>query len=201
MGIDTIMPIFLSCSDRIDSFVGQSTIWHFFPSDKPVSSALTLGALIILIAFIMIPKRYWSFSSPAHIPDSPNSLSKEYNSENGQLQKWPHRPRTFWWIILAIATVLLALILALSLTLGREHHSGGERNHLGAIVDLGYSEYQGHTYDGGVSAWLGIRYAAPPTGHLRFAAPQDPIANNTLQRATKVCFDNPKKSLECSIDS
>ena len=185
------------CSKRVDSFVGQSTIWHFFSAHKPVSSALTLGALTILIAFIMIPKRYWNSPSPANTPDSsaPNPLSKEYVSGIGLLQKRTHRPRKLWWIILAISTVLLALILALSLglTLGRKHHGGGERNDLGAIVDLGYSSYQGHSYNEGVSAWLGIRYAAPPTGHLRFAAPQDPIANSTLQRAMKVCFDDAKK--------
>lgn len=196
------LPSFLAscvseCSNRIDSFVGQSTIWHCFSGDKPVNSALTLGALIILIAFIMIPKRYWRHPSPAHTPDSsaPKPLSKEYRSEDAQLQKQTHRSRKFWWIILATSTVLLALILALSLglTLGREHHGGGERNHLGAIVDLGYSQYQGDSYNQGVRAWLGVRYAAPPTGHLRFAAPQDPIANSTLQRATKVCSDDPKK--------
>ncbi|EIW83609.1 alpha beta-hydrolase [Coniophora puteana RWD-64-598 SS2] len=43
------------------------------------------------------------------------------------------------------------------------------------LVDLGYSIYQGLTNDTtGVASFLGIRYAAPPTGDLRFAAPQPP---------------------------
>jgi carboxylesterase type B len=38
----------------------------------------------------------------------------------------------------------------------------------------------------GISHWLGIRYAAPPLGDLRFRAPQEPIVNETLQIADTV---------------
>ncbi|RAL08273.1 carboxylesterase estA [Aspergillus homomorphus CBS 101889] len=52
-------------------------------------------------------------------------------------------------------------------------------------VDLGYSKYQGTRLAGGVDQFLGMRYAAPPLGDLRFRAPQDPIKNRTLQAATE----------------
>ncbi|OAF57595.1 hypothetical protein VC83_05716 [Pseudogymnoascus destructans] len=51
------------------------------------------------------------------------------------------------------------------------------------IVDLGYSSYQGTSLENGVSRWLGIRYAAPPVGDLRFRAPRDPLKTTTLQKA------------------
>lgn len=58
---------------------------------------------------------------------------------------------------------------------------------LGAVVDLGYTRYQGDSYPNGISQWLGIRYAQPPLGDLRFAAPQNVTPNNALQMATQVC--------------
>ncbi|KAK2759093.1 hypothetical protein FQN54_003192 [Arachnomyces sp. PD_36] len=42
------------------------------------------------------------------------------------------------------------------------------------IVDLGYQSYEGVSEDTGISSWLGMRYASPPLGDLRFAAPMDP---------------------------
>ncbi|PYH79038.1 carboxylesterase estA [Aspergillus uvarum CBS 121591] len=52
-------------------------------------------------------------------------------------------------------------------------------------VDLGYSKYQGTRLAGGVDQFLGMRYATPPLGDLRFRAPQDPVKNDTLQAATE----------------
>ena len=184
---------FSECSPQLKSFVGQSSRWLFSSLHSPSNSALTLGALVVLIAFIMILRKYWISSTSAPSPDSsaPSSLAKEYKSENGQLQRPSPRPRKVWWIVLATAIVFLGLILGLSLglTLGRDHHGGSEIGSRGAIVDLGYSAYQGNTQSNGVSQWLGIRYAAPPTGDLRFAAPQDPIEDSTLQEANKVCLE------------
>jgi Carboxylesterase type B len=54
------------------------------------------------------------------------------------------------------------------------------------VVDLGYARYEGHTHSG-VTQWLGMRFAAPPVGDLRFAAPQDPLSVEGIQQATKVC--------------
>lgn len=132
----------------------------------------------------MIPRKYWQFSAPAHTPDSsvPQPPGKDYKSEDGQLEEKRHHRRRFWWLTLAISILLLGLILGLSLGLTRAHHDSA----LSAIVDLGYSKYQGNTYSQGVSQWLGIRYASPPTGNLRFAAPRDPTKDSTLQKANKV---------------
>lgn len=55
-----------------------------------------------------------------------------------------------------------------------------------AVVDLGYARYEGRTLSNGVTQWLGIRYAAAPTGNLRFAAPRDPPSVKGTQQATKV---------------
>lgn len=55
-----------------------------------------------------------------------------------------------------------------------------------AVVDLGYTSYEGRSLAGGVSQWLGMRYAAPPVGELRFAAPQDPLSQQGVQQANQV---------------
>ncbi|KAL6692872.1 alpha/beta-hydrolase [Trichoderma pleuroticola] len=52
-------------------------------------------------------------------------------------------------------------------------------------VDVGYSVYKGQALPNGVSQWLGIRYAAPPLGELRFAPPQDPLRTEGIQDATQ----------------
>ena len=43
------------------------------------------------------------------------------------------------------------------------------------VVDLSYASYRGTALSNGVTQWLGMRFAAPPLGHLRFAAPEDPL--------------------------
>lgn len=54
------------------------------------------------------------------------------------------------------------------------------------LVDLGYSRFLGSALPNGVSQWLGMRYAAPPLGNLRFRAPQDPPLNRSIQIADQV---------------
>lgn len=58
------------------------------------------------------------------------------------------------------------------------------------LVDLGYSKYEGKELSNGVTQWLGVRYAAPPLGALRFSPPQDPIHNDTTQDASNVSHCN-----------
>lgn len=59
-------------------------------------------------------------------------------------------------------------------------------------VDLGYTKYEGTALDVGVNQFLGIRYAAPPLGNLRFRAPEDPLITHGVQDAKEVftlpCF-------------
>ena len=104
------------------------------------------------------------------------------------------------WIISIIAMLLLGLVLGLSigLTRGKKHllpsnEPGAPQPNLpqpgqllGDVIDLGYIKYQGDTYPGGISQWLGIRYAQPPVGELRFAGPQNITGNGALEMATQV---------------
>ena len=166
--------------------------WPHILSDNIVTTCttLTVGALIIF-TLTMIPRRFWRTAPQTpRTPDSsvPSSLQDE--KVNRALHK-PHlwvRRRKSRYIGLAGVTVLLALILILSLglSLGRAHKRNAGSD--GPVVDLGYSKYQGRNPQNGVNEWLGIRYAAPPVGDLRFAAPQDPVQNNTVQKANTVCF-------------
>ncbi|OJJ01935.1 hypothetical protein ASPVEDRAFT_129761 [Aspergillus versicolor CBS 583.65] len=50
------------------------------------------------------------------------------------------------------------------------------------IVDLGYARYQGTALTG-VHQFLGMRYAEPPIGELRWRAPRDPSPIPGIQRA------------------
>ncbi|KAF9894211.1 hypothetical protein FE257_007713 [Aspergillus nanangensis] len=54
-----------------------------------------------------------------------------------------------------------------------------------AVVDLGYARYRGQRNSNGVSEWLGIRYAAPPVGNLRFSAPREPRKMDGVQYASR----------------
>ncbi|KAL2851067.1 Alpha/Beta hydrolase protein [Aspergillus pseudoustus] len=58
------------------------------------------------------------------------------------------------------------------------------RTPLRFIVDLDYSRYQGESVTNGVVQYLGMRYAAPPVGHLRFRAPRDPPQTRMVQSAS-----------------
>ncbi|TKA39073.1 hypothetical protein B0A54_09670 [Friedmanniomyces endolithicus] len=57
-------------------------------------------------------------------------------------------------------------------------HPGRPGQPISTTVDLGYSKYEGYTAQN-VNQWLGIRFAAPPTGDLRWRAPQPPPLNNS----------------------
>lgn len=50
-------------------------------------------------------------------------------------------------------------------------------------VKLSNGDHIGRVLDCGVSHWLGIRYAAPPLGELRFQPPVDPLPENGTQYA------------------
>ncbi|TVY40447.1 Lipase [Lachnellula subtilissima] len=77
--------------------------------------------------------------------------------------------------------------LVLGLLLGL---AGTSQADVDLVVDLNYTKYEGVKEEGGISHWLGIRYAAPPIGELRFRAPRPPTSNQTLQKADTVMFSN-----------
>ncbi|EFR01911.1 cholinesterase [Nannizzia gypsea CBS 118893] len=103
-------------------------------------------------------------------------------------------------IILAVSimTVLLTtLVVSLALVL---RHRGSSAHHMpnGPLVELGYAKYLGTPGGYNVTSWLGIRYAAPPVGDLRFAAPQDPKKEGGIQRANSRgphCISTNSKSV------
>ena len=61
-------------------------------------------------------------------------------------------------------------------------------NAAGPVVNLGYASFQGLDPGNGVYEFLGIPYAAPPLGNLRWRAPQDPVNTAGVQNATQVCY-------------
>ncbi|KAK4230762.1 Alpha/Beta hydrolase protein [Podospora fimiseda] len=57
------------------------------------------------------------------------------------------------------------------------------RNNDTVAVDLGYTTYLGTRQHNGVNAFLGMRYAAPPLGDLRWRAPVEPRHSGKVERA------------------
>lgn len=55
------------------------------------------------------------------------------------------------------------------------------------LIHLDYATYQGSRAAGAVvDQFLGMRFAKPPMGDLRFRAPQEPAHEDQVQDATKV---------------
>ncbi|KAJ7149819.1 Alpha/Beta hydrolase protein [Mycena crocata] len=77
-----------------------------------------------------------------------------------------------------------------------QYHATSDAATLAPIVDLGYAQYQG-TVDAvrNITTLLGIRYAAAPTGNLRFRAPQPPASVSGLQHATT----QPNRCFKASV--
>ncbi|KAH9845237.1 putative triacylglycerol lipase [Teratosphaeria destructans] len=77
-------------------------------------------------------------------------------------------------------------------------------SHNSSVVALDYATYSGQAYRNGVSAWLGIRYAAPPLGPLRFAAPVDPPQFPGVQNASQhgpICLPTPGSATNFTAQS
>ena len=145
-------------------------------------------ASFILISLTMIPKRFWQGASATPDSSAASSIRHEFEREKNASHRSVSQNRRRTAIIFAIILILLGLVLGLSLglTVGRQHDDHANNSTQLPVVDLGYSRYQGNNFQHGVSQWLGMRYAEAPLGELRFAAPQDPPYNNTLQSASKV---------------
>jgi hypothetical protein len=74
-------------------------------------------------------------------------------------------------------------------------HAGAQAPNLASnlTVDLGYAIYIGaHNNVTGLNVWKGIRYAAPPTGGLRWQAPQPPLTDREPILATNYGWSCPQ---------
>lgn len=69
---------------------------------------------------------------------------------------------------------------------GNVQHPRQIHNISSPTVGLGYATYRGTRLKAGVDEYLGIRYAQPPLGDLRFRAPRDPLPERSPQNANKV---------------
>jgi acetylcholinesterase len=65
------------------------------------------------------------------------------------------------------------------------------------VVNLGYATYQGTRLAAGVDQYLGMRFAAPPLGDLRFRGPADPVPVSGVQDASEV--NNTTSSFQESL--
>ncbi|KAL0956408.1 hypothetical protein HGRIS_002556 [Hohenbuehelia grisea] len=89
----------------------------------------------------------------------------------------------------------VACLIGLHSSLVIASTSRGRATDIAPIVDLGYAKYQGvHNGTADVTSYLGIRYAAPPTGPLRWKHPQFPAKVPGVQSADRQpvqCFQTP----------
>ncbi|KAJ3852552.1 Alpha/Beta hydrolase protein [Lentinula lateritia] len=85
------------------------------------------------------------------------------------------------------------LLLSFTVTFARVHPRASNGV---PVIDLGYARYQG-VFDSAnnITNYLGIRYAAPPTGDLRWRAPQTPADNSSVVQLANTqplpCFQAP----------
>lgn len=56
----------------------------------------------------------------------------------------------------------------------------------GPLVDVGYATYEGRKLTNGFNQFLGMRYAAPPLGEIRFKKPTSPLQETEVIQADKV---------------
>lgn len=99
--------------------------------------------------------------------------------KNGRLLK-PFVHRLVYLFLAFIMLMVLSVLLGVLLSRAHSKNSSVD-------VDLGYARYRGISSDvTGISQWLGMRYAEPPLGNLRFRAAQDPLNTTGLQSATEV---------------
>jgi hypothetical protein len=86
-----------------------------------------------------------------------------------------------YYVLLFVIVLAIVLPIALYFTL---HHKGDPF----PVIDLGYARYRGIATDQNVNIWRGMRFARPPTGEYRFAAPADPVTETEVQNAQSVSF-------------
>ncbi|KIJ55816.1 hypothetical protein M422DRAFT_774728 [Sphaerobolus stellatus SS14] len=72
------------------------------------------------------------------------------------------------------------------------------------VVDLGYARYEGTAHSNGLNQFLGMRFAAPPLGDLRFRTPAPPANVTDVQPAKEfgpVCFGLPSPLTAALVQS
>lgn len=116
--------------------------------------------------------------TPPSLSWSPESPTKEKKTSSP-----PWRTRRFLGICACSLLTMLALLIALLTIFPRARA-------VKTLVELDYAKYQGVELSSGINQWLGIRYAAPPVGDLRFANPKDPQKEDTIQAADEVSLLN-----------
>lgn len=83
-------------------------------------------------------------------------------------------------ISLSVVFLAASCVISSPLSYTSPHTSNG------SVVDLGYAKYQASTNGLGVDEFLGMRFAAPPLGDLRFRAPRDPKNETDIIKADAV---------------
>jgi carboxylesterase type B len=69
------------------------------------------------------------------------------------------------------------------------------------LVNVTYRSYQGTAQSNGITQWLGMQYADPPTGNLRFQAPQPPTTKSGVNHANAwgpICLSTPTGTVDAT---
>ncbi|KAL2134032.1 hypothetical protein VTI74DRAFT_1196 [Chaetomium olivicolor] len=137
--------------------------------------------------------RQRQLSLPAAVRDGKGSRLIYYHNTptgNGGESGWGQQPSGRTGIALAV-TIGLALaaqlaIWAVVFFMGGDDGRVEGPTILGTTtVDLSYATYEGLRLSTGVNAFLGMRYATPPVGELRWRAPVEPGYEEGVVKATR----------------
>ncbi|KAI0175626.1 alpha/beta-hydrolase [Hypoxylon sp. FL1284] len=111
------------------------------------------------------------------------------------MSKIPELKRRFRpWHAFAVlaAAIVITVVVTTSVLVTRRNHEMAIQDDKSrpsdpgsARVNLGYAQYQGSLVgaSGGVAQYLGLRFAAPPTGERRWRAPADPEQDDNGDQA------------------
>ena len=117
-------------------------------------------------------------------PIQPLSEKRQSPHQGNIATAAPVAPRSFWLRRRVLATIVAAIMLALTIIL--VVCLAFRAAAVCPVVETERGKYVGTPLPNGITQWLGIRYAAPPVGDNRFRAPQDPESFEGVRAATKV---------------